>query len=124
LFLLRYEPSDKSELVSQVLYGEFFKVIEKRKKWSKIRLSCDKYEGRIDNKQYRENDEKQYKELRNSTPKLSNDLVEFIQDNNVQLHPILLGSSLNGLTILNHNHDGNIVEGKKDKTNIIQTAFL
>ncbi len=42
---LRLEPSDPSEMVSQVLYGDMFKVIEQRKKWSKIRLAFDKYEG-------------------------------------------------------------------------------
>jgi len=121
---LRFESSDKSELVSQLLYGDFFKVIEKRKKWSKIRLFFDGYEGWIDNKQYQEIYEEQYNDLCYSIPKLSIDLVEFIQDTNEQLNPILLGSSLNGLKILSHSHDGNIIEGKKDKTNIIQTAFL
>ena len=29
---MRYETDDKSELVSQMLYGEYFKVLEKRKK--------------------------------------------------------------------------------------------
>ena len=51
---LRSEPADPSELVSQVLYGDLFKIIEQRKKWSKIRLAFDKYEGWIDNKQYQE----------------------------------------------------------------------
>ena len=58
---LRFEPSDNSELVSQVLYGEYFKVLEQRKNWSKIRLAFDNYEGWIDNKQYLEIDENNYK---------------------------------------------------------------
>ena len=58
---LRFESSDKSELVSQLLYGDHFKIIEKRKHWSKIRLAFDSYEGWIDNKQYQEIDENQYK---------------------------------------------------------------
>ena len=49
---LRLEAADTSELVSQVLYGDCFKVLELRKKWSKIRLAFDNYEGWIDNKQY------------------------------------------------------------------------
>lgn len=121
---LRFESSDKSELVSQLLYGDHFKIIEKRKNWSKIRLAFDSYEGWIDTKQYQEIDENQYKTLENSDLKLSIDLVEFIEDTHEQLHPILLGSSLNGLSILNHKHDGHIVNGKKSKDHIIQTAFL
>ncbi|GAA3569543.1 C40 family peptidase [Snuella lapsa] len=121
---LRNEPMDSSELVSQVLYGDYFKVLEQRKNWSKIRLAFDNYEGWIDNKQYIEITEVQYKHLHKSTPKLSIDLVEFVQDTNDQLHPILLGSSLNGLSVLKHSHDGNIIEGKSAKENLIRTAFL
>jgi len=49
---IRFEPSDESEMVTQVLLGEHFKVLEIRKKWSKIRLAYDSYEGWIDNKQF------------------------------------------------------------------------
>jgi len=35
---LRLEASDESEMVSQVFFGELFKVLEKRKNWSKIRI--------------------------------------------------------------------------------------
>lgn len=121
---LRLEPTDRSELVSQVLYGDFFKVLEQRKSWSKIMLAFDGYEGWIDNKQYKDIDETQYGLLNTSSSKLSIDLVEFIQDDTHQLHPILLGSSLNALSILNHSHDGNFVEGIQLKNNLIETAFL
>ena len=121
---LRFDASDKSELVSQLLYGDAFKILEQRKNWSKIRLVFDGYEGWIDNKQYIEINEDQYIALHKESPILSIDLVEFIQDNNNQLHPILLGSSLNGLPILNHSHDGNAVTGKNPKEHLIQTAFL
>lgn len=121
---LRNEPTDTSELVSQVLYGDIFKILEQRKNWNKIRLAFDSYEGWIDNKQCFEITEGQYKLLNREPPKLSMDLVEFIKDSNEQLHPILLGSSLNGLSILKHSHDGNSVNGKKKKGNLIQTAFI
>lgn len=49
---MRFEPSDKAEMVNQVLYGETFEVIENQDKWSKIRLDHDGYEGWIDNKQW------------------------------------------------------------------------
>ncbi len=121
---LRIEPADASELVSQVLYGDVFKILEQRKNWSKIRLAFDKYEGWIDTKQHIEITENQYNQLHKETPKLSIDLVEFIEDNTQQLHPIVLGSSLNGLDLLNHKHDGSIVEGRKAKENIVKSAFL
>ena len=121
---LRDAPEDTCELVSQVIYGEIFKVLEPRKNWSKIRLAFDSYEGWIDNKQYLEITEEAYQSLNKETPKLSADLVEFIEDNNNELHPILLGSTLNGLSYLNHKHEGNCIERKNTKDNIIQTAFL
>lgn len=121
---LRNEPEDSSELVSQVLYGEIFKIIEQRKNWSKIRLAFDKYEGWVDNKQYFEVNEDQYNKLHKETPKLALDLVEFIEDSNAQLHPILLGSTLNGLSILDHKYEGNLTSKKHIKEHILKTAFL
>lgn len=121
---LRFEASDKSELVSQILYGEHFKVLEQRKYWSKIRLAFDGYEGWIDNKQYLEITENDYDDINDSTPRYSSDLVEFIEDENNQLHPILLGSSVNSLKFLKHTHDGNTVSEVRPKANIIKTASL
>jgi len=60
---MRDEPNDRSEMVSQTLYGELFKVLEQRKKWSRIRLELDKYEGWIDNKQYLELEKIDYERL-------------------------------------------------------------
>ena len=121
---LRFEATDTSELVSQLLYGDYFKVLEQRKHWSKIRLAFDSYEGWIDNKQYLGINEAHYASLKKEFPKLSIDLVEFIQDKNEQLFAITLGSTLNGLSILEHKHDGHIIDGKKPKENIVQTSFL
>lgn len=121
---LRNEPADSSELVSQILYGEFFKILEQRKNWSKIRLAFDSYEGWVDTKQYIEISENQYKTLNKQKPKLSTDLVEFIQDKNKQLNPVLLGATLNGLSLLNHSYDGNTIKGETSKENLINTAFL
>ena len=49
---LRFEPSDRSELVTQVLFGETFTILESLEKWSRICLTADSYEGWIDNKQF------------------------------------------------------------------------
>ena len=120
---LRLEASDTSELVSQVLYGDIFKIIEMRKSWCKIRLAFDKYEGWIDTKQYFEIDKEYYDILREESPKLSSDLIEFIEDKNQQLYSIPLGSQLNGLILLEHSFDGEYSQGKKDKNQLITTAF-
>ncbi|APY00209.1 C40 family peptidase [Lacinutrix venerupis] len=120
---LRIEASDTSELVSQVLYGDLFKIIEMRKSWCKIRLAFDKYEGWIDTKQFFEITKEDYDTLIVETPKLSSDLIEFVEDSNKQLYTIPLGSQLNGLSLLQHTFDGTITEGEKEKHNLITTAF-
>lgn len=121
---LRSEPSDPSELVSQVLYGEHFKVLEQRKKWSKIRLQFDNYEGWIDNKQYVEILENTYKELNSRPIKVSSDLIEYIVNENNQLNVIPLGSSLNALNLLNHSFEGEYTSETQPKENFINTAFM
>jgi hypothetical protein len=121
---LRSEASDTSELISQVLYGDYFKVLEHRKSWSRIRLGFDKYEGWIDNKQFLFIDELEYKDLHKSDPLMSTDLVDFITNQKQQLHPILLGSTLNGLSYLKHAFEGEKSVGTKEKSKLIDTAVL
>lgn len=48
---LRAEASDKSEMISQLLYGETFSVIEHAGKWTKIKCIWDDYEAWVDTKQ-------------------------------------------------------------------------
>ena len=50
---MRLEPSDKSEMVNQLLLGDTFDILEQQAKWSRIRCHYDGYEGWVDNKQYR-----------------------------------------------------------------------
>jgi len=115
---LRHEVSDTSEMVSQVLYGDIFKVIEQRKSWSKIRLAFDKYEGWIDNKQYIEISEDEYKIIKNESPKLSTDLIEFVQDEDQQLYSIP-----HGLSLMKHTFEGSFTQKKESKDELISTAF-
>ena len=120
---LRLEASDKSELVSQLLYGDFFMVLEQRKSWSKIQLDFDNYEGWIDNKQFLEISKEDYDHLRNEPLRLSTDLVEFVQNEKEQIFAIPMGAVLNGLQLLGHKHDGNFVNSIQPKEQIILTAF-
>lgn len=48
----REEPAEKSQMVTQLLMGEHFHILEKGKKWSRIKVALDGYECFIDNKQY------------------------------------------------------------------------
>ncbi|MEM9679840.1 MAG: C40 family peptidase [Bacteroidota bacterium] len=121
---LRLDPGDTSEMVSQVLYGEYFKVLEQRKKWSKIRLAYDSYEGWIDNKQYLEIDKAQFDHLAELDINLSKDLIEYVSDTSKHLYPIPLGSNLNAVNLLGHTFEGNSTSKQHPKTEIINTVFL
>ena len=46
------KPNVVSEVTSQILYGEKFKIISKNKNWIKIKVSFDNYTGYIKNKDY------------------------------------------------------------------------
>jgi gamma-D-glutamyl-L-lysine dipeptidyl-peptidase len=124
LIPVRLEASDTSEMVTQLLYGEFFKIIESRKNWSKIRNAFDNYEGWIDTKQYIEISSEIYHELDAQELKLTSDIMEFVSDEFGTLISIPIGSNLNALNYLNHKHDGNSTKGKLSKEKIIETALL
>ena len=46
------KPSVKSEVVTQMIYGESFSISKKSKKWLKIKIKEDNYKGYIFNKKY------------------------------------------------------------------------
>jgi cell wall-associated NlpC family hydrolase len=46
------KPSEVSEITSQILYGEKFKILSRNKDWIKIKVSFDNYVGYIKNKNY------------------------------------------------------------------------
>jgi hypothetical protein len=121
---MRLEAKDTSELVSQIIYGETFKVLEKRSKWSLVKLSFDNYKGWIDNKQYEEISKKQYEFLINEKDIYSLDLIEFIQNKNNELITIPFGSRVSGINIFNHTFEGNKVDKKLSKENIVKTSLL
>lgn len=50
---VRSDASDKSEIVTQLLFGEIIDIIEEQEKWIKIRTFFDNYIGWIDPKQVR-----------------------------------------------------------------------
>jgi cell wall-associated NlpC family hydrolase len=51
---LHKKPSAKSEIVTQIIYGESFSISKKKNKWLKIKIKEDNYKGFIQNKNYSE----------------------------------------------------------------------
>lgn len=51
---VRKEPSDRAEMVTQLLFGEHYEIIgiSENQKWAYIKIYADNYEGWIDHNQY------------------------------------------------------------------------
>lgn len=127
---IRAEPSEKSEMTSQLLFGEHFTIIEKQKYWSKIKIFFDGFEGFIDNKQFEEISEDLFERLSIGEPTFSGEIIDFISNNNNDYFTIPVGCRLpyffkNEFTINSKKYvyDGKIYSGKLPKNDIIQKAF-
>ena len=124
---IRSEASDKSEMVSQLLFGDTFKIMESTPKLTKIQTTFDTYEGWIDTKQFQKITENQYLILEKSETVLNGELIDFISYDSNQLMPIPLGSSLHFLDVNEINTSNFQFEGLKEcgiksKDNILKTA--
>ncbi len=91
----RFEPSDKSEMVTQLLFGETFEIIKQEGKWLQIRITLDGYECWIDEKQYLPLTPELFDRESVFPATCSADLVDLVTktaDNT--LTPVLAGSTL------------------------------
>lgn len=120
---LRLEPAHTAEMVSQLLYGESFKILEARAKWSRIRTAFEGLEAWVDNKQLIKISEADYHAITADSQRLSADLVEFVMAED-HLIPIPLGSALNAVELLKHKHSGTVTSGEQVKEKLLETAFL
>lgn len=121
---VRILPADTSEMVTQLLYGEYFKILEERGKWSKIRIAFDSFEGWISNSQLFKLNEEVYEELSRATRIYSSDLIEFISETSGDLTAIPMGAVLNYARDNKFSFEGNFLSGIKDKSNLINSALL
>jgi gamma-D-glutamyl-L-lysine dipeptidyl-peptidase len=128
---VRFEASEKSEMVTQLLFGEHFTILEKQKNWSKIKIFSDGYEGFVDNKQFEEITEDYFEKLSISEPTFSGEIIDFISNSNNDFTTIPIGSRLpfffkNEFTIntKKYAYDGKVYSEKLPKKEIIQKAFI
>lgn len=131
---VRKEPSDASEMLTQLLFGEAFEILDKQKQWRKVRLAYDDYEGWIDEKQFFILTPESYQSLISSPFVTTQDIVEVITGNDL-VFPVVIGSTLPfyddeycHLGKIRYSYDGNIKvhtgEGEFDKSTIIENAYM
>ncbi len=118
---LRKEQSQKSEMTSQLLYGETFEILEFSENWSYIKMTFDKYEGWIKNNQYVKIENIGFKVT--DEPRYCLDLVEFVESPDKKLKTIVMGSNVSNAEILNDKFDGNFSNNKKKKDEAVEIAL-
>jgi hypothetical protein len=99
---IRSEASDKAELVNQGLFGEAFEILETTndKKWLRIKLHHDKYEGWIDHKQCKLIDKSYFEQYSQYPHPYSYQGISIVSNGSGSF-PIIAGSTL---PFLNEEH--------------------
>lgn len=116
---------DVSEMVTQLLYGDHFKVLEQRKYWSKIRIAFDATEGWVSNNQFLFISEEAYQQAHTNTDiRNTSDLVSFVSTDSDMLIPIVIGSTVQNIDLITHQFEGNFIGGIKEKSTLLDTALL
>ncbi|PVX52226.1 SH3 domain-containing protein [Balneicella halophila] len=97
---VRYEPAEQSEMVTQLMFGDTFRVIEEDGNWLHIRNDFDNYEGWVYNRTVFQLDEETYREITESRPAIVASFQATVQEEDKPLTHIVQGSSLP-----NYNHE-------------------
>jgi len=79
-------------MVTQLLFGEHFELLDVKGNWQLIRIAYDSYECWIDKKQFLP--VKDTRGIRDSITAVSTEIVQLIEDDKKGIIPIVLGSSL------------------------------
>jgi hypothetical protein len=75
---VRTEPKEQSEQVTQILFGETFSILERRKTWYYIISNFDNYEGWIDTKLVKIITEDEFNQINFSNKIITNDIITII----------------------------------------------
>lgn len=76
---VRSEPREKSEMCTQILFGEHYTILDENGKWCQVRLAFDDYEGWIDLKMVNETDKENFLSLTDNPPFVTTDVFNIVQ---------------------------------------------
>ncbi|MHC1776119.1 MAG: NlpC/P60 family protein [Lentimicrobium sp.] len=94
LIAVRSGPSDKSEMVNQLLFGDLVEVVEFSSHWLRIRTLHDQYEGWCDQKQIHMLTDETLEVLRGSSIQFVGDITGLLATKGKPALSLVLGSSL------------------------------
>jgi len=120
---VRKNATSKSEMINQLLFGETFKILKKKNKWSLISSFLDNYSGWIENINIQSISEKDF-EILNKNMFFSNSDLELINPKNRYPQIIPTGSQISSCVFLNYKL--NIIQNKEliDPLEFINTPYL
>lgn len=130
----RKEATNVSEMVTQLLFGDTYQIIEETEDWLKIRITYDSYECWLNKKQHNPLSDRSFDLIQQSKPFCNGDLVQVIKNKTLNTNiAITVGASL---PLINNTEmqfdsfqfafDGTLVDAsvKNESQKIIQTAYL
>ncbi len=126
---LRAEPNHRSEMVSQVLFGEFMKVLETLEDWSYVQLEQDSYKGWIEKSQILSSTKSDYEKCTTNPKVKVGDMQTMVNINGTSIQ-LLQGTNLNafskGAFMFGNQQiafSGTTISGKQNRKKIIEIAF-
>jgi len=91
---VRKEPSEKSEMVTQLLFGEHFEIKEEMVGWSNIKTSWDGYEGWVDSKMITPINTRMLRKIKKRPYAISGDIISLISVPDDRNMTLVAGSTL------------------------------
>ncbi len=76
---VRSEPREKSEMCTQILFGEHYTILEEQAKWCHVELAIDGYQGWIDRIMVNEVDEQYFLQLSEIPLTVTTDVFNIVQ---------------------------------------------
>lgn len=123
---IRESANSSSMMISQLLYGDSFKIKEERKRYSRIQLAYDGFEGWVANNQLTKISEEDFNSIQSTAnPNYNTDFLSYATCGNNELLPIVIGSRIDACELLNHQIEATLstsIKGKK--SNLVETALL
>ena len=93
---VRNDPSEKSEMVTQILFGEHFEMREQMVGWTNVKLDYDGYEGWVDSKMITPIHERTVNKIEKNAIAVTTDVITIVPVNAEQNLMLVAGSTLPG----------------------------
>jgi hypothetical protein len=91
---VRKDPSEKSEMVTQILFGEHFELREQMVGWTNVKLEYDGYEGWVDSKMITPLPDRSVGKIIKNPIAVTTDVITLIPVNDEQNLMLVAGSTL------------------------------